>query len=182
MSPTVPNPKQILLDLSRELSGGLLEHVCTVLGRTWKMRLLNEEESNWRNSFVNMGSKLATVSSWRLPTLAIGIREIDGIPVAEFFRDEWNATQATRQALAIIEGKGEFSMKYFAAEYFMQFLSQAEPTLLEPLYGEWQKLEARREEATGAIKKSSGESSEKDTKSSGTELSPSGEGSSAESK
>jgi hypothetical protein len=182
MTPTIPNPRQILMDLSRELGGDQLETVVSYKSFTFKMCLLNEEESNWRNGFINMGTKLSTVTSWRLPTLAIGIREINSVPVPEFFRPEWEATEATRQALAVIEGKGKYTLKYFAAEYLMQFLSQFPPEPLEDLYAEYQKLEARREEASVAIKKSSGESSEKATKSSGTELSPSGEDSSADSK
>jgi hypothetical protein len=182
MTQATPNPKQILLDLAKELDGDPLEHSCTVHGRKWTMRLLNEEESNWRNSFVNMGSTLSTASSWRLPTLSMGIRAINDVPVYLFFQDEWNSTAASREALAIIEGKGRFSQKYFAAEHLMEYLSQRDPDVIKPLWKEWEILEARREEAQGNIKKSSGENSGEGTKDNGTEFSPSGDGSSAASK
>lgn len=170
-----PNPKLILADLARELDGETLEHSCVVHNHKWTMRLLNEEESNWRNGFVNMGTRLSAITSWRLPTLAIGIRAIDDIPVYRFFQDEWKASEETRQALELMDQRGKFSQKYFAAEYLMEFLSSRFPEVLEPLWEEWQKLEERREEAQASVKKSFGGSSEEDEKPSGTEPSPSGD-------
>jgi hypothetical protein len=174
------NPKLLLMDLQRELDGDPITHVCCVHNFWWEMKLLNEEESNWRNGYVNTGTKLSAVSSWRLPTLAIGIRRIGSsreelIPVMEFFRDDWESTEELRNAAELIEGKGAFSQKYFAAEYLMSWLAERAPEVLTPLYTEWQELEARREAAQEQVKKSSGESSEEEEKPSGTELSPSGD-------
>ncbi len=175
-----PNPKLLLMDLQKELDGVTLEHVCVVHGFQWKLMLLNEEESNWRNGYVNTGTKLAAVTSWRLPTLAIGIRAIGRVgeemmPVSMFFQEEWDTTAETRAAAEIIEGKGSFSQKYFTAEYLMEYLAQRFPEALKPLYEEYQALEKRREDAQASVKKSSGESSEEGEKPSGTEPSPSGD-------
>lgn len=169
------NPKMILMDLAKELDGETLEHSCMVHNHKWTMQLLNEEESNWRNGFVNMGTKLSAITSWRLPTLAIGIRAIDDIPVYQFFQDEWNAVAETRQALELMDERGKFSQKYFSAEYLMEFLSSRFPEALEPLWEEWQKLEGRREDAQSASKKSSGENSDEDKSASGTGSSLSGD-------
>ena len=169
------NPKMLLMDLAKELDGETLEHECIVHNRKWTMRLLNEEESNWRNGFVNMGTKLSAITSWRLPTLAIGIRAIDDVPVYQFFQEEWNLGKDSRDALELVEGRGRFSQKYFTAEHLMEFLSGRFPEILEPLWVEWQKLEERREEAQASAKKSSGENSEEEEKPSGTESSPSGD-------
>jgi len=171
----VQNPKMILMDLARELDGETLEHTCMVHNHKWTMRLLNEEESNWRNGFVNMGTRLSAITSWRLPTLAIGIRAIDGVPIFEFFKEQWSTTEELRKALETMEGRGKFSQKYFAAEHLMEFLSSRFPEVLEPLWEEWQKLEERREGAQASIKKSFGENSGEGTKPSGTESSPSGD-------
>lgn len=168
------DPKTILNDLARELDGDCLEDTFTWTGRVFKIRLLNEEESNWRNGFINTGSGLATITSWRLPTLAIGIREIDGIPVFEFFRNEWEKTQQGRDIVRLVEGRGSFSMKYFSAEHLMQFLGSRPPEALEEMWKYWKMLEDRREEAQSNIKKSSGVDSEKSGKPSGTESTPSG--------
>jgi len=169
------NPKQVLMDLAKELDGETIEHTCNVKGFEFKMRLLNEEESNWRNGYINLGSKLSAVSSWRLPTLAIGIRQINGTPVFEFFREEWDATEESRRALEIVEGKGPYSAKYFTAEHLMKFLADRFPEVISDLWDEWQRMEDRRSNAQDALKKSSGESSDEGIDPSGTELSPSGE-------
>ena len=139
------NPKRILDDLARELDGDCLEEEFTWKGLKIKVRLLNEEESNWRNGFVNMGSGLATITSWRLPTLAIGIREIGGLPVFDFFRGEWEQTEEGRNVLRLVEGRGTHSMKYFSAEHLMQYLGSRPPEALEDLWKYWKMLEDRRE-------------------------------------
>ena len=168
------NPRKILDDLARELDGDCIEDSFTWRGRTFKIRLLNEEESNWRNGFVNTSSGLSTVTSFRLPTLAMGIREIDGVPVFDFFLSEWENTQKGRDIVRLVEGRGTFSMKYFAAESMMQFLGSRPPEALEEMWKCWKGLEDRREAAQANVKKSSGEDSEKDAKPSTTESSPSG--------
>jgi len=171
----IKNPKQLLMDLARELDGEALDDTFDCFGFQWTIRLLNEEESNWRNGYVNTGSKLSTITSYRLPTLAIGIRAINGIPVYEFFQEEWESTEEGRNALAVIEGRGRFSQKYFAAEHLMEWLAERFPEKLEELWEYWAALESRREDAQGATKKSSGEASDEDTKPTGTESSPSGD-------
>lgn len=171
----ISNPKQLLNDLARELDGETLEDIFELAGKKWTIRLLNEEESNWRNGFVNTGSKLAALTSWRLPTLAIGIRAIDGVPIYQFFQEEWNATAEGREALALIDGGGRFSQKYHAAEHFMEWLAERFPEKMEDFWEYWQKLENRRTESQESVKKSSGESSETNTEPNGTELSPSGD-------
>lgn len=175
MTEEVTNPKRVLDDLARELDGSCLEDTFVWRNRKFRMRLLNEEESNWRNGFVNMGTNLSTLTSWRLPTLAIGIREIDDVPVFEFFRPQWEAAEKGREVLRLIEGRGVFSMKYFSAEHLMQWLGQRPPELVEDLWKFWKSLEDRREAAQGNIKKFSGVDSEKDTNQSGTGSTPSGE-------
>ena len=168
-------PKQMLDDLAREIDGEALEETFTFGGFVFRIRLLTEDEQNWRNSYINTGNQLSTISSWRLPTLAIGIREINNIPIFEFFREEWEREDETRDVVKLIAQKGKFSQKYFAAECLMEFLAERFPEKLQELYNPWQELEKRREEAQDATKKSSGEDSEKDTSTNGTESSPSGD-------
>lgn len=165
----------LLIDLARELDGDTLESTFKLYDFEWTISLLTEDEQNWRNGYVNTGSQISTISSWRLPTLSIGIRAINGVPVFAFFRDEWEATDEGRQMVNILEGKGRFSQKYFAAEHLMEFLAARFPDKLDPLWEKWMELETRREDAQDAAKKSSGESSEEDTKPSGTEPSPLGD-------
>jgi len=169
------SPKKMLLDLARELDGETIEDTFLWMGREWTIRLLTEEESNWRNSFINTGSRISTVSSWRLPTLSIGIRAINGIPVFEFFREEWESTEEGRQIVQLVDGRGRYNQKYFAAEYLMQYLAERPPERLEEMWGFWESLEQRREDAQDAAKKSSGEGSEEGEKPTGTESSPSGD-------
>jgi hypothetical protein len=158
------NPQRILLDLAKELDGETVESTVELFNHTWSLSLLNEEESNWRNGYINTGSKLSTISSFRLPTLAIAIRSIDGFPIYEFFAEEWAATEHMRNVKALIDGKGRYTQKYFAAEHLMGWLSSRFADALEPLHAAYEILEKRRMEAQDALKKSSGGSSETETK------------------
>jgi hypothetical protein len=169
------NPKRLLNDLAKELDGETMESTFLFKGHEFTISLLNEEETNWRNGFVNTGTSLSTLSSWRLPTLAIGIRYIDGVSVYEFFADQWNETEEGRQVRALIEGRGRFSRKYFVAEHMMEWLAERDTEVMEEMWDHWLELEKRREEAQESIKKSSGEASDTDTRENGTEASPSGD-------
>ena len=175
MSVDMNSPQLLLVDLARELDGETLEVTFALFGHDFTISLLTEEEANWRNSFLNTGSSISTMSSWRLPTLAIGIRRIDSVPVYEFFADEWANTEEGRQIRSILEGKGKYSQKYFAAEHLMQFLADRPPEKVEEMWLHWAALEKRREDAQDNVKKSSGEASEESTDVPGTEPSPSGD-------
>jgi hypothetical protein len=174
MSNTPKNPKQLLLDIGKDLNitEGISE-IFDIFGRKWKMSLLNEEESNWRMAHVVTSSKLSAVTSFRLPTLAIGIREIEGVSVYDFFAEDWDKlTPDSRQELLSMN---PYAKKYFCAEHLMQFLSDKYPEGIAELWEHWQQLEKRRNEAIAALKKSSGESSEKTAEPNTTEPSPTGE-------
>jgi hypothetical protein len=170
---TKKSPKQILDDIGKELdiTGGISD-VFNVLNHNWEMALLNEEESNWRMAHVVVSTKLSAVASFRLPTLAIGIRKIDGISIADFFEDDWQVlSEAARQEMLL---SNPFTRKYFCAEHLMNFLSQRFPEGVAELWEKWQELEDRRKEAISSLKKSSGESSAEEKSQSTTEPSPIG--------
>lgn len=168
------NLKKLLDDVRNDLNGdGCIEDTFEVSGHKVRMRLMNEEEQNWRNGNIIMMNKMSAISSFRLPTLAIGIRSFDDMDVFEFFAEEWDRLDASvREEL---NKTSKYTHKYFAAEHMMEFLSQWSPEAVNKLWEKWQELESRREEAVAAVKKSSGESSEKVKNPNMTEFSPFGE-------
>ena len=175
MSTTNPkNFKMLLDDIGKELDvTGNISETFSIFNHNWTFALLNEEESNWRMSHVNMGNKLSAVASFRLPTLAMGIRKIDDVPVFDFFTDEWKELpDDTRRELV---NMNPYARKYFTAEHLMKFLAERYPEGIAELWEKWQELETRRLEAIATLKKSSGESSESETLDQNTtELSPIG--------
>lgn len=170
--------KDILNDIGRELDGDNLEGELSVRDMKFKARLLTEEESNWRYAHVDPSNTVSAVSSYKLPTLAIGIREVyhkdlgGWVSVFEFFDEDWQKLpELTRTSLLEMN---KFSKKYFVAEHFMEWLSQRREMVGE-LYNQWEQLEQRRKESQEALKKSSGEDSEMEKSESSTESSPDGE-------
>lgn len=145
------NPKQVLFDLAKELDGNTIEDDFEVFGKIWTLKLLNEEESNWRNANLIVASRLTALSSLRLPTLAMSIRKIDGISVYDFFANEWmELSEDDRKEL---ENMNKYSKKYFVAEKLMEFLSQRIPDAIDLVWEKYQELEKRREESQGFLKK-----------------------------
>ena len=166
--------RQLLDDVRKDLEGdSSIEGEFVIGSHKFFMRLLNEEETNWRNSHILMSTKLAAVSSFRLPTLAIGIRLIDDVPVFEYFASDWESME--KEIREELNKSSRFSHKYFGSEHLMEEMSQYQPETLDLLWEKWQELEKRREEAVAAVKKSYGESSGSETNSNMTELSPLGE-------
>lgn len=174
MSTNPKNVKKLLEDIGKELDvTGNISETFMVLGHSWTISLLNEEESNWRMAHVVMSNQLSAVASFRLPTLSIGIRKIDDISIYEYFDEEWKRLSEDKRNE--LESMNTYSRKYFCAEHLMKFLADRYPEGIAELWEKYQTLEARRTEAIETLKKSSGESSEKETsEESTTEPSPIG--------
>lgn len=153
------NPRQILVDLANELDGRVLQDDFKIGSRTYTIRLLNEEETNWRNSHVVMSTQLATATSIRLPTVAMSVRSIDGTSIEEIFKEEWDKVSEEKKN-EYLNGTNRYSRKHFFAEFFMSWLSERFPDSITPLFEAWRELEDRRLKSQGELKNSSGESSE----------------------
>ncbi len=179
--------KQLFSDIGKEMESRCISDVYEVQGHKYEMRLLSGEETQWRNAHIMLdgmaikadgklglsSANLAALTSIKLPTLAMGIRKIDGESVADAFEDNWGDIPA-KQQLSLLEGN-KYAKKWFIAEHFMQYLSGWLDTILEELWNKWAVLEERRRQAGEELKKSSGEASEKEEKPNSTEPSPSGE-------
>lgn len=152
------NPKQSLIDLEKELQGTLLRDTFTVAGRQWEMRLLNAEETMWRDARIDMSSQFAALSSWKLPTLAIGIKSINGIPVEKYFENDW--AKLDDDAKDVLQNANSLAKKYFVADHLMQYLSQLPQDFIKDLTAKWEELRERSSESQDTLKKSSGESLE----------------------
>lgn len=155
------NLKSVLTDIARELDGESVDGVFEVNGHKFLMKLLNEEESNWRNAHVITVNRLSAVSSFRLPTLAICIRGIDGIDIIDFFDEKWKELKKEEKEMFGGEDN-KFARKYFAAEQLMSWLSQLNPDSVGKLFDEYQKLQERRNKVQANLKKSSGENSDQE--------------------
>lgn len=146
----------ILDDLATELDKGFLEETFTVSGHQWKMRLLQDHERNWANGFIRNTSLNAMLTSVRAPVLAIGIREIDGMPIPTFFQAQWEAESAELETLArqMLETSNPYVKQYWFAERLFQWLSLRPPKFVEELWAKWTELEARRDKAEEGMGKS----------------------------
>jgi hypothetical protein len=169
------NIGMVLKDLARDLDGERrIRDVFHLQKHSWEMQLLTEEESNWRNAHILASNKLAMLTSFRLPTLAIAIKKIDDLPLDQFFADEWEALDA--QERVDLQNMSKYAKKYFMAEHLMEFLSQRPPDVIEDLFiNGYNLLQEREQEAQDALKKFSGEGSEKEESEITIEPSPSGD-------
>lgn len=157
-----PNPRQLLEDLSNELKGSLIEDTFEVHGIQWTMRLLNEDEFTWcfSKTEIDLKNAIAMGISFRLPTLAIGIRAFNGKSVVETFQDDWNELPEDEKEV-FLSRPGATPDK-IGAEFMLEYLKALPSTFVNELYEKWQELELRRKESQEALKKFSGESGDKD--------------------
>lgn len=147
----------ILDDLAAELDKGFVEDTFEVAGHTWTMRTLQDHERAWASGFIRTQSMNSMLSSMRAPTLAAGIRSVDGKPVAEFFKDAWEkeATDMGEAVRKVMESQNPYILQYWFAEQLYVWLSKRPPSFVEKLWEKWLLLEKRREEAEVAMGKSS---------------------------
>jgi hypothetical protein len=151
--------KQSLLDFQTEMKGRLLSDTFEVEGKKWTMQLLTDEEQTWALSMMNLSSALTTGTSGRVANLAIGIRQIDGIDVFDYFESDWD--KFSDEEKAAFNDMNSFSLKYFVAEHMHEMLSSMPPEFVDDLWRGWEVLVTRRKDAQAMTKKSSGETSTK---------------------
>ena len=153
--------QQLLKNSAKALDSGQVEKVFVVHGLKWKMRILNDAESNWANKYIIPGSILSITSSQKAPTLAIGIRAIGDIdtldeelaPIREFFKEEW---ETLTKDSPIVRTHPDAEKHYMAEELF-RFLSERGPKYVDELWDKWLQLEKEHDETTENLKNSSGE-------------------------
>jgi hypothetical protein len=154
--------ESILDDLATELDKGYQEDTFQVRGVYWKMRLLQDHENNWANSYQRTNSALALLSSRRAPVLAIGIREIgtadaDGkismLSVKEFFLAQWKKERGELDEISqkILDQSNLLVQQYWFAEKLFDWLSKRPSEFIQALWSKWQLLEERREAAEKAM-------------------------------
>ncbi len=171
--PDKPDLSNILTDLAKELDGNELEDIFEAKGHKWKIRLLNDEETSWTYRYVNPSNVITVATSMKLPILSMAVREMDGHKIIDLVEHEW--AKLTEEEMVVYNKMNNFNRKYFAAEHFMEFLSQRLPGVVIELWTKYEAIEARRKAAQETSKKSSGEDSEKTEKENSTESSPTGE-------
>ncbi len=141
-----------LTDFQNEMKGLLLEDTFEVRGKMWKMKLPNEEEQTWVVSMLNMTTAMATYMSTRLAAISIGIREIDGVDVYNYFLEDWEGLSLEERSS--LESMNQYARKYFVAEHMHAFLAEFGTEFINELWEKYQELEKRREGAQEIGKKS----------------------------
>lgn len=163
----------ILSNLQKELAGDFLQEEVEIRGHKYLMRLLNEKENSWTFRFFKAGNELSLAVAVRSAQLAVGIRSIDGVDLKDCVKNKFEAlTEDERVALF---KRNEDEEHLASAELFVEFLVAQPPDFIGELHDAWSTLQRKHEESRGALKKSSGESSEKEESQNSTEVSPDGD-------
>lgn len=172
-------PKKLLTDLLNEMKSKCISDIFDILGHKYEMMLLNGEEADWRNKYVVLNDisvdkpsvNMGILGSVKKPTLAIGIRSIDGETIESLYEDEWDQLNDKYKLELMSESSN--AKKWFVAERFLDNIKEWPDHVIENLWSSWNDLSSRREEAKAELKKSSGESEKKNQDS--DQLSPSGD-------
>ena len=153
-------PDQLLKDLASEIDQGFLEEPFEYKGHVYKMRLLSDGESNWKNRYIDgMANVLSIVSERRSATLAVAIREIDGVPVEKMYEPKppvGNDSDEDKLAKIKYEEWSKLSplrRQFQAAEKLYEFLAKRPETFSRELFEKYATLEARRDEVINNLKK-----------------------------
>ncbi len=168
---------QLITDLLSEMKSKCISGTFEVQGHNYEMQLLDGGEGDWRDKYVSLNGlslekgsiNMALLSAVKKPTLAIGIRAIDGESVETLFESDWVALEGATKTALLAESVNAKTL--FIAGRLLDFLINCPGDVIEELWSSWVKLEKRRDEAKGELKKSSGENEKKENSTD----SPSGE-------
>jgi len=132
-----------LEDLKKLLVDGSITTEILYQGHRYTFASLSEEEECWRDKYVAMETPLAMATSKRAPTLAISLKELDKIPVADLFED-------------LKEILSERTKKFIVAErLYEETFSKMKREHISELYREYVlKIDKPVQEAVDQIKKS----------------------------
>jgi len=147
----------VLDDLAAELDSGFLEETFLVRGVNWTMRLLCDHERTWAAGYIRNQNVSSIVSSMKAPTLAIGIRSINGLTVEDFFKAKWSEANKdlSEAEKAMIAATNPYVRQYWFAEQLYVWLAARPTAFVSELFDKWNTLEKRREAAEEAMGKSS---------------------------
>jgi len=145
------NAKQLLADLQQELQGEVIEETIELGNHKYQMRLLNEAENSWVYSHLELGSQVGMAMSIRLPTLAAGIRAIDGVSKEELLGEDF-ANLSDAQRVLLLAG-GSKKAAFFNSR-FLDIISLWNPKIIQELYTKWMELDARRADVQVELKNS----------------------------
>jgi len=134
----------ILKDLGELFLKGFVEDEVEISGFKFKLRTLDEQESIWRDKYTDLSMNTSFLSSRRVPTLAISIREINGKKVKDI-------VDISEEEKKKYEDK-EDNYKYLVAEKVKDFLLEAPPSFIDKLWSKYQELESRSSTFLGDIK------------------------------
>jgi len=151
---------KLLADLASEVDQGFIEDTFEVNGHSYKMRLLSDGETNWKNRYVDaLSSALSMLSQRKSATLAVAIRSIDGqsveslyAPVVDVDLNEEDKKAAEKKVTDwTLLGKLERQFRVAADVY--DFLSARPEAFVTSLWEKFQELENRRDEVIKNLKK-----------------------------
>jgi hypothetical protein len=146
------DPKQLLADLQNELQGEVIEEVFEIGKHKYTMRLLNDAETSWVYSHLELGSEVGMAMSIRLPQLAAGIRAIDGVTKEELLEEAFQLLSDAQKTL--ISAGGEGRRLAFYNNKFLNIISKWSTEVNSELHSKWMELENRRSSAQVELKNS----------------------------
>lgn len=146
------DPRQLLADLQKELCGETIEETFVIGNHKYTMRLLNEAETSWVYSHLEMGSNVGMAMSIRLPQLAAGIKAIDGVSKEDLLGGFFDSLHDTQKMLMLTGGNSKKAI--FFNNKFMDIIAEWNPQVVQELYAKWLELEARRADVQVEIKNS----------------------------
>ncbi len=151
---------QLLTDIASEVDRGFLEDTFTVQEHTYKLRLLSDGETNWKNRYIDgMTSALSILSQRRSATLAVACRAIDGHDVTQLFApaapgaDDKEGSDKEK-AYKTWMASTTIERQFLVAKKMYDYFSKRPVEFTAELYDHFTGLEKRREEVIKNVKKS----------------------------
>lgn len=148
---------QLLQDLTSEIDQGFIEDTFEVQGRKYKLRLLSDGETNWKNRYIDgLSSALSLLSQRKSATLAVAIRAIDGQDIIALFTPPAPTAESTDAQKAEHDAwlrSSKVERQFAVAKKMYDFLSNRPNEFTTELFNRFEDLEGRRKEVIKNLKK-----------------------------
>lgn len=144
----------VIKGLGELFSKGYIEKEFEVFGYKFKLKTLSEKESIWRDKFVDLTANTSFLSSRRIPTLAIAIKEISDKKVEDIFIEDVDSENLKTDKDKLLEAlldSGFSKIEFDVAKKLLGFLSEAPPKFIDKLWKFYNEIESEAQKSLDSL-------------------------------
>lgn len=137
-------PNKVLQDFFDEVSVGFIEDTFKLRGKKWTIRTPTPDEEAWADRYIQPDSALSYIATQRISRLAVGIKSIDDVPLADLYSYPDDMTAEVRKTL---DGDPDRKRYWLYSQLMASLAADVPPPIIKKLWEKYDALMSRQSKA-----------------------------------